>query len=514
VVKTVSSTKENKMQLLQDVFIMENLQVIEESSANSKMKIRGTFQRAEEANNNGRIYPTKVLEGQIKKLQPLIEARRLCGELDHPQNDTVKLSNASHLVTKLEMKGNEVLGEAEILKTPAGLTAQALVHGGVSIGISSRGMGTLSEDADGSKVVNEDFNLVTFDLVADPSTRGAYPSLAESRESKFAKTTQTRLEKECNFVTMLEHKMRDAYKPWVEENVDPHTGKPTRASKKTIASKERASKKADAEEANIQNKKFKTTRMKEAFDLVKADGHWHRMAEVISQAMGHDVDEAMAGKGETAAERKADRERANKDRLGRREKAKKKAVDEGMEELLGDTEKTHKVEVKHQGDKREGHLARKLRHRAERKHAERTAVSTAKGQAKGKAITSKGERKEAMKDVKAGGARSREAIKQGTKTHKASEKSQTQKGVATRKAGEEREFSKVSLSRRAGRAAGKAAPHVKRAAKATGKGLRKGSEAAIGGVSKALPKASRAAGKGVGKAVRKTKALLAKRKSA
>ena len=136
----VSSTKErNNMQLIQDVFIMDNLQVIEEGSGSNKMKIRGTFQRAEEANNNGRIYPTKVLEGQISKLQPLIEERRLCGELDHPQNDTVKLSNASHLVTKLHMQGKEVIGEAEILKTPAGLTAQALVNGGVKIGISSAG---------------------------------------------------------------------------------------------------------------------------------------------------------------------------------------------------------------------------------------------------------------------------------------------------------------------------------------------------------------------------------------
>jgi len=85
------------------------------------MKIRGVFQRANEENNNGRIYPDKVLKGQLDKLQPMIMERRLCGELDHPQNDTVKLSNASHIVTKLEMKGNEVIGEAEILKTPAGL---------------------------------------------------------------------------------------------------------------------------------------------------------------------------------------------------------------------------------------------------------------------------------------------------------------------------------------------------------------------------------------------------------
>ena len=110
---------------LTDVFLVDNLTVIEESKAKGTMKVRGTFQRAEEANANNRVYPKHVLEGQITKLQPLITERRLCGELDHPQNDTVRLSNASHLVTKLWMENNEVYGEAEILNTPAGKVAQA-----------------------------------------------------------------------------------------------------------------------------------------------------------------------------------------------------------------------------------------------------------------------------------------------------------------------------------------------------------------------------------------------------
>ena len=207
-------------QLLQDVFIIENLQVLTEGKSSDTMKIKGVFGRCNEKNNNGRIYPTNVLEGQLQKVQPLISERRLCGELDHPQNDTVKLSNASHLITKLEMKGDELIGEAEILKTPAGLTAKALVEGGVKIGISSRGMGTLSEDAKGNKVVNEDFRLVTFDLVADPSTRGAFPGLSESTQSQFARESQSKLEKESNFVTMLQSKLREAYEPWIEEAKD------------------------------------------------------------------------------------------------------------------------------------------------------------------------------------------------------------------------------------------------------------------------------------------------------
>jgi hypothetical protein len=199
------------MQLLQDVFIIEKLQVLNEGAAKDTMRIRGVFGRCNEKNNNGRIYPTSVLESQLKKVQPLIQERRLCGELDHPSNDTVKLSNASHLITKLEIKGNELIGEAEILKTPAGLTAKALIDGGVRIGISSRGMGTLSEDAQGNKIVNEDFRLVTFDLVADPSTRGAFPSLAESTQSRFVRESQTKLQKESNFVTLLRSKLREEY---------------------------------------------------------------------------------------------------------------------------------------------------------------------------------------------------------------------------------------------------------------------------------------------------------------
>jgi hypothetical protein len=199
------------MQLLQDIFIIEKLQVLNEGAAKDTMKIRGVFGRCNEKNNNGRIYPTTVLESQLKKVQPLIQERRLCGELDHPSNDTVKLSNASHLITKLEIKGNELIGEAEILKTPAGLTAKALIDGGVRIGISSRGMGTLSEDAQGNKIVNEDYRLVTFDLVADPSTRGAFPSLAESTQSRFARESQTKLQKESNFVTLLKSRLREEY---------------------------------------------------------------------------------------------------------------------------------------------------------------------------------------------------------------------------------------------------------------------------------------------------------------
>ena len=202
---------------IQDVFVIENLQILSEANSKGPLKIRGVFGRCNEKNNNGRVYPKNVLENQIKKFQPMIAERRWMGELDHPEKETVKLANASHLITKLELVGDEVIGEAEILNTPGGMVAKALIEGGVKVGISSRGMGTLSEDGQGNKVVNEDFKLVTFDLVADPSTRDAFPGINESRENKFVSDSLGKLKGERTFVTLLESKFRDAYRPIQEE---------------------------------------------------------------------------------------------------------------------------------------------------------------------------------------------------------------------------------------------------------------------------------------------------------
>ena len=201
------------MMLLEDVFIIENLQVLNEGKT-GPMRVRGVFQRADEENNNKRIYPKALLEREIKKLDEAMKGRRLMGELDHPQHDSVKLSNVSHLITKLEAKGNEIIGEAEILDTPMGKVAKALIEGGVQVGISSRGMGTLSEGQDGKRYVNEDFRLITWDLVADPSTRGAFPTLAESRQSILVEEIMNdvlpRVTKQKVFATLLTESLNEA----------------------------------------------------------------------------------------------------------------------------------------------------------------------------------------------------------------------------------------------------------------------------------------------------------------
>jgi len=196
------------MQLLEDVFIIENLQVINEGRGTGPMKISGCFQRADEANNNKRIYRRPLLEREITKLANAMSERRLMGELDHPQHDSVRLSNVSHLITGLNMKGNEVIGEAEILNTPSGKVAQALIDGGVKIGISSRGMGTVTEELDGKRYVNEDFKLITWDIVADPSTRGAFPGLTESTQiQEIIDTVYPEAQKVKNFTTLLKEEL-------------------------------------------------------------------------------------------------------------------------------------------------------------------------------------------------------------------------------------------------------------------------------------------------------------------
>ena len=198
--------------LLTDTSLLENVKIISESKVDGTMRISGRFQLAEAPNNNRRIYSKALLEREAERLIEAYTARRLMGELDHPTHDHVSLQNVSHLVTKLSMKGNEMLGEAELLNTPAGQTAQALLKGGVQLGISSRGMGTLSEGPDGYKYVNEDYKLLTFDLVADPSTKGAFPGLVkESVDSEFIQRTvdetMGRARSEKVFVTLLRDKL-------------------------------------------------------------------------------------------------------------------------------------------------------------------------------------------------------------------------------------------------------------------------------------------------------------------
>jgi len=146
---------------------------LNESTDKGTTKFRGKFQEAEAKNKNNRVYPYSILDENVKKLSPIIKARGLVGELDHPTDSVIHFEKASHIVTNVWWEGNNLMGEGEILNTPAGRILKALINDGVRVGISSRGVGSGKEE-NGVFVIGESYKLITFDAVADPSTHAAF----------------------------------------------------------------------------------------------------------------------------------------------------------------------------------------------------------------------------------------------------------------------------------------------------------------------------------------------------
>ena len=149
--------------------------VIKESRTlnNGKILLKGIIQRADTLNQNGRIYPKGILEREVINYQKFIRENRALGECDHPDTSVVELKNASHLVKEARMDGNDVYGVIELLDTPSGKILQSLVESGVTLGISSRGVGSTKQQGS-SLIVQEDFQLICFDIVSEPSTPGAF----------------------------------------------------------------------------------------------------------------------------------------------------------------------------------------------------------------------------------------------------------------------------------------------------------------------------------------------------
>ena len=154
--------------------------------ANGGMILSGVIQRCGVPNGNGRIYTEGVLKREIDLYQKLVEESRALGELDHPESNIVNLANVSHKMTEVWMEDNDVYGKLQVLDTPSGKILRALVEGGCKIGISSRGTGTLSEAPRGS-IVNEDFQLICFDMVSEPSTSGAFMMKENKNNNVFTK---------------------------------------------------------------------------------------------------------------------------------------------------------------------------------------------------------------------------------------------------------------------------------------------------------------------------------------
>jgi hypothetical protein len=142
--------------------------------------LTGKLQEADVQNGNGRVYPLPILSREVGKYNKIVADNRALGELDHPESSIVNLVNVSHMVTKIWMEGPAVMGKIKVLATPAGQILKALIESNVKIGISSRGLGSV-RDSGSKSYVEDDFQLIAFDIVSEPSTPNAFMSLSESK---------------------------------------------------------------------------------------------------------------------------------------------------------------------------------------------------------------------------------------------------------------------------------------------------------------------------------------------
>ena len=157
------------------VFTPKNTQITEGISGNKNMVVEGVVQRAEEFNHNGRRYPFEILKREVDKyIEGPINENRALGELDHPESSVINLKNASHNIKELYWDGNDLMGKIEVLPTPSGNILKELFNNKITVGISSRGMGSVKPLGEGRVEVDDDFELLCWDFVSTPSTHGAF----------------------------------------------------------------------------------------------------------------------------------------------------------------------------------------------------------------------------------------------------------------------------------------------------------------------------------------------------
>jgi hypothetical protein len=157
-------------------YIQEDLSYFTEASKSGEKNtfIEGIFMQTEAKNRNGRMYPKKIMEGAVNKyVKEQVSKGRAVGELNHPNGPTINLDKVSHRITDLRFEGNDVVGKALVLNTPMGKIVKGLIEGGVQLGVSSRGMGSI-ENKNSMSVVKDDFHLATIDIVQDPSAHNAF----------------------------------------------------------------------------------------------------------------------------------------------------------------------------------------------------------------------------------------------------------------------------------------------------------------------------------------------------
>jgi hypothetical protein len=157
----------------------------------------GIMQTADKENGNGRVYSREVLKRETKNYMKLISERRAVGELDHPEDSVVNLKNVSHVVTDLWWNNNNLMGKIEVLDTPSGQILKSLIESNIKIGISSRGLGS-TEKRGHQTIVKDDFQLICFDIVSEPSTPNAFMSRMNERKEREIFTKADRINRSYN----------------------------------------------------------------------------------------------------------------------------------------------------------------------------------------------------------------------------------------------------------------------------------------------------------------------------
>ena len=204
----------NKQLLIDYTVFNVTPQMITESERknNGRVIVQGVLQRAGAKNQNGRIYPKDILMREVKTYKKVqIAERRALGELDHPESSVVNLSNVSHNVTDAWFQGDDVVGKVEILDTPAGKILKELLKAGIKLGISSRGLGSVDQIDESTVAVGDDFELICWDFVSNPSTHGAFmqPQRVNESVNKIQVSEWEQCDKYCKVNYLIREMLND-----------------------------------------------------------------------------------------------------------------------------------------------------------------------------------------------------------------------------------------------------------------------------------------------------------------
>jgi hypothetical protein len=205
--------------------INEEVKFITEDVEDGKknMFIEGIFMQAEQQNRNGRMYPLPVMQREVSRyINEYVNKNRAYGELGHPEGPTINLERVSHMIKELRQDGNNFIGKAKIMDTPYGNIVKNLINEGATVGVSTRGLGSLKEGKGGMKVVQDDFYLATAaDIVADPSAPDAFvQGIMENREWVYVagRWTERDIEESKEIVKKVNRKDLEKAKLQIFEN--------------------------------------------------------------------------------------------------------------------------------------------------------------------------------------------------------------------------------------------------------------------------------------------------------